>query len=218
MNLQEVGGRIEAEYNARGYSSGWRLLYAPEATVLASEIAFIGLNPAGDRDRPDHPRLATVSGSAYEQEMWDEGAGPGRSKLQRQVRLLFDRLGERAEDILAGNLVPFRSASWSDLKDARIAVRFGQGIWAEILASSRPSLVITMGEEASQAVAGLLGVHWDTHVPIGWGTLASRAGTFHSGRLVTLPHLSRFSVIGRVQSEAALASLFGERWRPPALT
>jgi hypothetical protein len=48
-------------------------------------------------------------------------------------------------------------------------------------------------------------------VPIGWGNVKAFAADFPGGRIVGLPHLSRYSVIGRQKSETALKSLF-DRW------
>lgn len=58
-------------------------------------MAFVGLNPGGNRRTKDHAEFAMGHGSAYAAENW--GASPGRSKLQRQVLALFEKIGERPE-------------------------------------------------------------------------------------------------------------------------
>jgi len=60
------------------------------------------------------------SGSAYRDERW-----PPRNVLQKQVLALFERLDIVPEDVLAGNLAPFRSPSWKQLRNPHEAFKFG---------------------------------------------------------------------------------------------
>src|SRR5689334_17729326 len=124
--------RIERQYSSDGYTLGWRLLYSPESVLEGAKVAFVGLNPGGSTRPTDHAEFATDHGSAYAVENW--GAPPGTSKLRRQVLLLFEKLGERPEAVLAGNLVPFRSPSWGALPHAESALAFGKMLWRDILA------------------------------------------------------------------------------------
>lgn len=145
-------------------------------------------------------------GSAYVLERW--GAPAGESVLQRQVRRLFARLEESPEQVLAGNLVPFRSPNWHSLANKDAALRFGRELWSRILDRARPELVITMGSETAKSVKAILNVSDLERIPVGWGKYTAERGSFADGSFVGLPHLSRFTIFGREESEPALRRLF----------
>lgn len=197
--------RIEHEYRAGGYKLGWRLLYSPETVLGQARVAFVGLNPGGDYRPTDHAEFAMAAGSAYEAESW--GAAPGQSKLQRQVTALFRKLGQRPENVLAGNLVPFRSPSWDALPNREQALEFGREIWSNILARARPQLVIAMGGEVFPALSNVLRVQNVVQVPVGWGAVSGSRADFPGGILVRLPHLSRFGIVSRNESQTGLSEL-----------
>ncbi len=209
MNMSELRKRIESEYSARGYRLGWRLLYSPAKVLAGARVAFIGLNPGGSQPAPQHAEFAMASGSAYEQEVWKDSSLPGEAPLQRQVRQLFQLLGERAEDVLAGNLVPFRSPNWDALpkQEKEWAIKFGTGIWGRILRKARPEVVITMGNEVTKALTPVLGVRGTKRIPVNWGNVSGYRGKFPGGTHVGLPHLSRFAIIGRPESNRAVKRL-----------
>lgn len=201
----QLKDRIERQYTVGGYSLGWRLLYSPAAVLDGARVAFVGLNPGG-RSRPnDHAEFAMSQGSAYELESWD--APPGKSKLQRQVLSLFEKIGERPESVLAGNLVPFRSPSWNEFPDRRRALAFGKDIWQDILARACPTLVICMGNDVFAALSHILRVGETENVSVGWGNITGERGEFTTGKLVRLPHLSRFGVVTRAESQPGLMDL-----------
>jgi hypothetical protein len=204
---------IESAYQASGNSLGWRFLYSPPAVLDGADVAFVGLNPGGDYESPEHPRFARSSGSAYETESW-AGSPPGQSPLQRQVRALFRAIGAKPSAVLSGNLVPFRSPTFGSLVKQRQSVDFGRSLWQRVLTKVRPTLVITMGGDATKELASLLGAKPEIVCSLGWGSVMGARWNIGSGKMVSLPHLSRFRVIGRPASAEGLATLFGERWRP----
>lgn len=210
--MNELQERIETAYAASGNDLGWRFLYSPAAVLERADVAFLGLNPGGSERPSDHAKFCMAGGSAYAEESW-AGFPPGQSPLQRQVLLLFQRLEVRPADVLAGNLVPFRSPNWERLADRQQALRFGRALWADVLEQVRPKLVISMGGVANEAVAAMLSVAGLRSVPVAWGQVSAVAGRFDGGRFVGLPHLSRFGIISRPQSAEALKELFGEQWR-----
>lgn len=188
-----IRGRIEAEYQRRGDADGWRLLYSPLRTLTGAPAAVIGQNPAGTfQDGQSHPMLATPPGtSAYRDEVWGD-APPGESGLQKQVLALCARLGAAPEDVLAGNLVPFRSQGWDALPDRRDALRFGQDLWRTIFdVGGVPPVVVTLGKVAFSPVAELIHAGPVTEVPYRWGNETASIATHPGGRLVGLPNLSR---------------------------
>jgi len=201
--------RIRSKYEELGYTMGWRLLYSPEYVLGAARTAFIGQNPGGNYAPPDHAEFAMLSGSAYAAERW--GAPPGQGKLQRQVLALFHLIGERPEDVLAGNLVPFRSPSWEALPNKDQALAFGRSIWREILNHAKPRLVIAMGLGTSAPILKeLLCVRDIRRVSIGWGSNEGERGVFDGGTFVGLPHFSRFPFATREESQEGLQRLLGE--------
>lgn len=202
--------RIQEKYSDLGYALGWRLLYSPEAVLERARVAFVGLNPGGDHAPADHAEFAMESGSAYAQERW--GKPPGQSRLQCQVLRLFEIVGEPPADVLAGNLVPFRSPSWEMLGSKDQALRFGRGIWDEILAHTKPQLVIGMGGDTWPVLKQLLRVQSAQKELVGWGSVRGERGEFEGGTFVGLPHLSRFAIVTREESRKGLQTLLGTHY------
>lgn len=211
MRSAEIENTIQRAYEARlqqnpsGRPLGWRLLYSPRSVLEGARVAFIGLNPGGSTIDPDHGMFSSEPGSAYRRDVENWGAS---SQLQDQVLELFRRLNVPPEEVLAGNLVPFRSSSEATLEDAPGAIAFGKTLWAEILKTARPSLVASMGGTANREVAQLLGVDDINSYPVGWGAYTASRGRFPDGTWIGLPHLSRFAIMKRAPSQAALAELF----------
>lgn len=200
--------RIEDEYKRRGDRLGWRLLYSPESVLDGAEVALMGANPGGNEAPPDHAEFAMNEGSAYVREQW-KNQPPGEESLQRQVRALFDWIGVEPESVLAGNVVPFRSPHWRELTDQRKALTFGTEIWTEILARSRPALVIAMGADAQRVVEPLLGISNRTILHSGWGKLTVNHATWSGGRYVGLLHLSQYRMFSREACRPALIEALG---------
>lgn len=211
MRPVEIENAIQLAYETRlrqnpsGRPLGWRLLYSPRSVLEGARVAFIGLNPGGSAVDPDHGVFSSERGSAYRKEVENWGAS---SQLQDQVLELFRRLNVSPEEVLAGNLVPFRSPSEATLEDAPGAIAFGRTLWAEILKTAHPSLVVSMGGTANREVAQLLGVNDVKSYPVGWGNYTASRGRFSDGTWIGLPHLSRFAIMKRAPSQAALAELF----------
>lgn len=204
-------GKIVRAYKASGNAMGWRFLSSPAQTLMGARVAFIGLNPGGSEYDDNHGEFAMRPGkSAYRDERW-AGRNPGDSKLQKQVLALFDRLGENPEDVLSGNLVPFRSPNWASLKDSQKAIEFGEELWRDVLRKARPSLVVTMGGEARDSVCRLLQIRNVSKTMVGWGNISASKGKFSGGTFVGLPHLSRFGILDRPESSPYLDELFGSK-------
>lgn len=207
----ELERRIEDEYRECGYDLGWRLLASPIRVLDGAKIGFIGLNPGGSVVDPKHATLAP-SASAYVTECW-AGFPAGKSPLQMQVRRLFGALGVPPDEVLAGNLVPFRSPNWSSLPHKERATAFGKAIWRDIFAQTRPEIVVAMGRLVYEAMAEILSAEQLPNIASGWGNVPIRRGINGKTQLVGLPHLSRFSLIGRTASQGGLATAFGAFWQ-----
>lgn len=198
---------LEAEisdaYRQSGNATGWRLLYSSAEVLKGADVAFIGLNPGGVASDDSDGEFALPHGSAYRDETW-----PSSSRLQEQVLALFERLQVAPEAVLAGNLVPFRSRSWSDLERRAEALMFGEDLWTRIFRHVAPSVVVTMGGEANHAVARILNVEDAETFPVGWGRIKATRGKFSGGTWIGLPHLSRFTIMTRPASTGAVSKLF----------
>lgn len=210
LDADSMEARIQKAYDARlqcypDAALGWRMFYSPRRVLNGARVAFIGFNPGGRSINPSHGQFSTEKGSAYRKEIEDWGSS---SSLQDQVIALFQRLDIEPEDVLAGNLVPFRSPSEDSLPGASEAVTFGRSLWKEILDKARPSLVLSMGGTANREISSLLMVQNVQKYPIGWGQCTASRGVFTGGTWIGLPHLSRYGVMKRGSSQTALDNLF----------
>lgn len=209
-NAERLERAIQEAYEIRlqrypDSALGWRLLYSPRRVLSGARVAFIGFNPGGRSIDQSHGEFSTEAGSAYRKDVEDWGAN---SNLQEQVIALFQRLDVEPEDVLAGNLVPFRSPSEASLAGTSEAVNFGRKLWEDMLAAARPSLVVSMGGTTNREVSNLLSVHDIKKYPTGWGNYTASRGSFADGTWIGLPHLSRFAIMKRGASQAAMNELF----------
>ncbi|WP_022696053.1 hypothetical protein [Ponticaulis koreensis] len=205
--------KIKNRYEADGHSLGWRFFTSTLASSKSPNIALITLNPGGSQDDLINPSFCRESGSAYFDESW-EGKPVGQSALQIQVQRLFKALAADPRDVLSGHLVPFRSPSWEQLKGQREQLAFGLELWTEVLERTSPALVICIGGEVFRSVKAIYGFGHESCTPAGWGEVKIRFAERAAARLVGLPHLSRFQIIGRERSEPGLSEAFGRFWKP----
>jgi hypothetical protein len=215
--LRKLARQIDKEYDRLGHTLGWRFLTCPGAVLSAkTEVVFVTLNPGGNVDRPEHPRLSCEDGSPYLTESWS-GQRPGRSNLQVQVQALYKRFGISFDETLSGQLVPFRSPSWEELPRREESLAFGQRLWAQVIKIVKPSLVIGMGKKKlRQPLRQILGTPIESiDVPVNWGPVSAGLDWFPGCALITLPHLSRFGIMTRPQSESAISELIARSgWAP----
>jgi len=209
VDRETVRERIEREYQQRGDTMGWRLLYSPWRTVENASVAFIGLNPGTSRNDAEHSVLSCEDGSAYEIECW-RGHPPGQAPLQLQVQEVFRRLGVKGEDVLAGNLIPIRSPNGGALADRRGALSFGKALWRDIFACSRVERIVAMGRDAQEALVALYQLTGKIESrPAGWGNVHVSVARNSEIEVIGVPHLSRFLIMDRPRSQAALDWAFG---------
>lgn len=206
LDPDEIRERIEAKCRKRGHTLGWRLLSSPWSTTHRSRVAFIGLQPGGSFVPTDHPDLCRESGSAYVEEQWGN-YDAGKHPLQRQVRALFERLNVRPEDVLAGNLVPFRAPNAASFPDMTGAIGFGEELWRDLLESARPDLVITMSAPVTRSIAKVAGISAMEAHPSGWGNVKLFMGKSESFKLLGLPHLSRFRIMTHRKSQQFISNV-----------
>jgi hypothetical protein len=192
---------IEAECQRLGHTLGWRFLTCPEGNIGTASVVLVTTNPGGANF--EAPRWSVEEGSAYEIERW-KGCAPGQETLQRQVRRMFQVIGVKPDKVLSGYFVPFRSQDWDKLPQKSNSIDFGIGLWRKIFEQISVQTVFAFGKGITPYMADILGARFHASYLAAWGEQTIDKYLFGSDqRLVVLPHLSRFSLFGRPQSEAA---------------
>lgn len=191
-----------------GYDLGWRFMMCPEAMMRTAAVAIVGLNPGGRRRHG--PTWSSEDGNAYWTESWG-GQAVGMDPLQRQIQQLAGKLKVGQQDVFAAQFVPFRSNSWGDLTNHREAVEFARQLWTWTLAQSPAQTIICLGKKVvGPEIAAIVGAKLDTVTSAGWGDQTIDVYRSAGGvKVVGLPHLGRFKLMGRPVSEAAVLAAFG---------
>lgn len=198
---------IDQAYRKSGNDMGWRFLSCPSKNLEGARLAFVGLNPGGDRPE-DRDGFSMAPGkSAYRDESW-RGKAPGTDSLQQQVLALFERLGERPENVLSGQFIPFRSPRLLKLRNLPFCLEFGEALWQRVFAAAKPELIVTLGFDTLPHMQRILGVSEVEKIPVNWGNYSARRGLYRGGTLIALPHLSTFKIMKRAESAPALDRLF----------
>jgi len=221
---------IEAAYSSLDYKLGWRFLSVSKSVLNSPvRVAFVTLNPGGNRIPPDHSTASCENGASYLVERWT-GNSPGQAPLQVQVQRLFEALRvplsfhgtneQLMAESLIGHFIPFRSPRFADLPRRDEALEIGRRLWERLFQQTSPRLVICLGREVQRELRQLMpramnGKPFTTQsYQTGWGgyqvdidAFETRAGT---ARLMYLPHLSTFKIFTsdrcRVPMRVALAA------------
>ena len=214
MLFEQCVREIEDAYAELGHQLGWRFLSVGKDVLDAPvKIALITLNPGGNVNPPDHPTASCESGVSYLVESWD-GAQPGQSKLQIQVKGLFRMLAEAIafqgtyQQLMAKSLiahfVPFRSPRLADLPRQRESLEFGHRLWRQLLPVSSPKVIICLGRDAQTELRKLIPMATGSRLEnsssylTGWGSYTAEIDKFKKQseiiRLLYLPHLSTWTL------------------------
>jgi hypothetical protein len=218
---------IAAAYGVLGHQLGWRFLNVSRTALGRSNgIVFLTINPGGNSIPPDHPWESCDTGSSYLVERWDNYA-VGGSPLQIQVQALFRALAtgthfsgggnQLLEQSLISQFIPFRSPDYASLPRKRESLEFAHSLWAKILPSVSPKLVICLGRDVQHELRRLIPSALGGRIvrtmsyPTGWGAYTADIDYFdRSGgpvRLLYLPHLSRYALFTRRQCAEHLSSI-----------
>jgi hypothetical protein len=215
--------RIERAYDDLEHRLGWRFLYTPRRTLDAPRrLLFVGTNPGGSSYEAPQPSVET--GNAYRVEThWGSG-----SQHQSQVRRLYEELARRLErddteplmdETLVSNFCPFRSPSWDALVNRERSVAFSQELWRDVwhrvLGPVERPVMICNGIQARRLFrpvlerpgARLIGA--PERGLVGWGQQTYELAEYDTAVVVTLPHLSRFAIFGRPESQRAVDRVVG---------
>jgi len=193
---------IDREHDRLGYVLGWRFMMAPERNLRTSKIALILLNPGGSKY--ESSAWSQERGSAYVIERWKE-MNPGQESLQVQVQGLCRVLNVDASETFSAVFVPFRSRNWQELSRQDEAVAFAKTLWRWALPQSPAHTFVCIGQKiVGPEIANLLSAKPLVPKLAGWGNYKINRYAAPDGRKVlALPHLSRFGLFGREQSERA---------------
>ena len=126
------------------------------------------------------------------------------------VQALCDRLNVLPHQVLAGNLVPWRSKDWKSLNGKKEAVDFGIGMWTEIFNKLNPKIVVGIGGETERPLMMIMGITNMTRIATGWGKVTASYGSNGKQRVVCLPHLSTFKMMRKPKYEGVFDTLLGQ--------
>jgi len=223
---------IESSYEHLGHQLGWRFLNTPRRTLSPRvRIGLITLNPGGTYEPVDHPRASYEGGNAYLTERWP-GHEPGAASLQHQVQCLFASLSRHlgrvsplshfmSEEVLMGYFVPFRSPRLARLPHRAESIAFAKALWARVLRSWHPRLLLTIDTEAFSAIREIITEVNGYHVQeqrrfdTGWGDYQAEAIRLDAGgdagavMLARLPHLSTFKLFSRPACQSHMEQFLG---------
>lgn len=210
--LSRAESRIRDGYAELGHDQGWSFLYTPGATLNSqARFLFMGLNPGGEGE-PNSVSLTTEKGNAYHPEVESDWLGNGKpSPLQSQVVALYDRLRRRIDgstrtlmdSTLAANFCPFRSSSWSALKNQEATIKFSYDLWADIFQELELTTIVCMSLLVFDKMSSIATITDGKEVAseekyIGWGKVKYRYKKIqyadHELFILCLPHLSRYKV------------------------
>jgi hypothetical protein len=173
------------------FDLGWSLLACPWDNVRTADVALFTLNPGG---RDISRGVSEEAGSAYVIQDW-LGRGAGVEPLQRQVQRLFALADVEPASVLAGYLVPFRSPSWAELGRSDEALAFGRNVWLRLLNGRRPRLTFTMSDLVFRTMRSLFDGTDVERILLEWGAVTMQTCDYEGGRLIGLPHLSRYRLL-----------------------
>ena len=214
-HLKFSAADIESEYRRLGHKLGWRFLTCPEGNIDTASVALITINPGGGSFEAS--KWSVEQGSAYEIESW-KSCAQGQEALQRQVLRMFEVMGVSAREVLSGYLVPFRSPGWEALPRREESIPFGVGLWRSVLERAQLRTVLAFGKETAPHLTTLLNARIGSKYATDWGDQTIDEHQFGpDGRLIVMPHLSRFRLFGRPLSEAAFLAAIGRAGEAPTM-
>lgn len=205
MNREDWHQRLVAVEAELGLRDGFRFVYGPWATLQTGRIAFLSLNPGRASSDSVKQEVSDERGNSYAVEPHTT-----LSPITDQALRAFSVFTAQPHEVLTGVVCPFRTPSWNDLsKDDRDrALALGREFWTQPLQRPGIELIVCCSTEASRAVVTWLAACHEASASAGWGDIAiHRYRTSTGVPILALPHLSRFRLFGRPQSEAAIRKL-----------
>ena len=205
MSADEWMALLTKAETALGFAQGFKPLYSPWSALQSGTVAFLSLNPGRAPDRADLRMVSDERGNSYLAERLVT-----RSPLSAQFLQLCDLIGLAPAQVITGVAAPFRSGNWADLtpEQKQGSLEIGQRFWSGPLARPALRLIFACSAEATRLAISLTGARLKDEISAAWGNICLRRYVAPDGRVVVqLPHLSRFRLLGRPASEAAIRAL-----------
>jgi hypothetical protein len=123
---------------------------------------------------------------------------------------MFQVAKVKLDDVLSGYFVPFRSPNWESLSKKEESVEVGKRLWMEVLKGDRLKTIIAFGKSPIDLhLPAMLAARLCATPAAGWGDQTIDVYRFgERGKLLLLPHLSRFALFNRDKSEAAFLAAY----------
>ncbi|MBZ0059486.1 MULTISPECIES: uracil-DNA glycosylase family protein [unclassified Leclercia] len=180
------------------------ILYSATSTLKVGDVYLMGFNPGGG-DGPTISEqidaLADRTTNAYLDEEWTGKAG--EAPLQRRVTWVLKALGYQPREVCASNLIFIRSRDYRGVE-----YTLADECWPvheEIISIVQPKLILVFGNSATSPYDYLRNRFnaggADESISSGHGSWTVRSfNTVINGQsvcVVGLPHLSRYSPVGK---------------------
>jgi hypothetical protein len=194
--------RLEAEELELSFADGFKFRYGRWITHATAQVAFLSLNPGVAPDGVDLRTVSDEGGNSYVIERETT-----RSPITDQDLRMAAFLGAVPSAILAGGVIPFRSARMADLSPQQRAA--GLALAAEFWREPR---ALTFGHRGSRSGGERLRGRLPRGDARGRGSVRvgnQRLRRFRTpdGRaIVHLPHLSQFKLFSRGRCMEPLAA------------
>ncbi len=203
---EKIAQCIDHEYEVGDHKFGWSYLYSALSSRLNPELVTIGLNPGGGDELHDWHSERSLSfedhgaaSNAYFDQSWGVGTiTPLQEQIQQLISLHFPTVVR--EKILSFQFVPFRSPSWAELGSPDQATRLGGSLlnWTLGHITTQTTVVVFGCGAVRERIEQWFDVLECEEYPTGWGKIsASLCKSPKCKKLVFLPHLSRYQIIGR---------------------
>lgn len=213
---------IEKEYSSNVLleeaNYGVRFLYSSKSTMNKrnfeenNRIMLVGLNPGGGREVVPKFNYSFERGNAYIDERW------GRNRLeknilQKQIEKLLERSGINPYKTFSCNFIPFRSPNFNMLPDKKRCIDFSKDMWENhILKVLNPKIVLCIGNGSPSPYSFFSQLpqfrdFGEEELDFDWGNIRIKLKQNEGALIVGLPHLSRFSFIGKDKYENSFDNL-----------
>ncbi len=190
-------------------SESGSILYSSHETLKPGDVYLLGFNPGGAGGNPVEQSInsmLTNTSNSYIDESWENHNGVwanGEAPLQKRIQWILESLGLNTREVCASNLIFLQSREASD-----ISYSLAEKCWPvheAILNIIKPKLIIAFGNSAISPygyLQSMLGGK-EQYFPSGHGNWSVKGFSCKINGLPVyvagLPHLSRYSPIGKNQ-------------------
>ena len=185
-----------------------KLFYSSPSTLFNSRYIFMGFNPGGTPSksecliRENISQWRHIRENHFNCEQWGKDHKYPNT-LQKRVRKLFSNLQINLDESFTSNLWFKRSPRDTELKLDNLEKEACVGVWKEFLAQSPARRIICNGLKTSRDFCGQIGAESlkptielptkHPQVSVSFAVMQIQSETY---KIVSLPHLSRFTVEG----------------------